>query len=115
MAVAAGATYVARWTTLHVRHLMEGVSAAMNMTGFRFIEVISPCPTCFGRKNDLGLGLDTMKAYQERTTIKHDADPADAGIGLDGRFVIGTFRNTTKPTFRELYDGMAARAAGGRS
>ena len=115
MAVAAGATYVARWTTLHVRHLMEGVSEAMNLKGFRFIEVISPCPTCFGRKNALGRGLDTMKAFRDRTTIRHGADPADAAIGLDGRFIVGTFRNVPRPTFRELYDAVArpAAAAGG--
>ncbi|NUN51757.1 MAG: 2-oxoacid:ferredoxin oxidoreductase subunit beta [Planctomycetaceae bacterium] len=111
MAVAAGATYVARWTTLHVRQLMEGVSEAMGMRGFRFIEVISPCPTCFGRKNDLGRGLDTMKAYRDRTTILHGADPADGAIGLDGRFVVGTFLNAPRPTFGELYGAMASGAA----
>jgi 2-oxoglutarate/2-oxoacid ferredoxin oxidoreductase subunit beta len=120
MAAAAGATYVARWTTLHVRHLMEGVSEAMNLKGFRFIEVISPCPTCFGRKNDLGRGLDTMKAFRDLTHIRNGADPADAAIGLDGRFLVGTFRNAPRPTFLELYDTMAkplaakaADAAGG--
>ncbi len=113
MAAASGAVYVARWTTLHVRQLMETVSQAMNLRGFRFIEVISPCPTCFGRKNDMGRGLDTMKAYRDKVEIRHGADPAEAGIGLDGRFLVGRFRDVPRPTFRELYDGMAARKGGG--
>jgi 2-oxoglutarate ferredoxin oxidoreductase subunit beta len=112
MAVASGAVFVARWTTLHVRQLMETVSRAVHLKGFRFIEVISPCPTCFGRKNDLGRGLDTMKAYRDRTEVRHGAPPEEAAIGLDGRFVVGTFRDIDKPTFREMYDAMAAK--GGR-
>jgi 2-oxoglutarate ferredoxin oxidoreductase subunit beta len=115
MAAAAGASYVARWTTLHARPLMDSVAEALNLRGFRFLEVISPCPTCFGRKNDLGRGVDTMKAFRDRTTIRHGGDPGDAGIGLDGRFTVGVFRNQAKPTFRELYDAMAERARkGGR-
>ena len=110
MAAASGASFVARWTTLHVRQLMESVSKAVNLKGFRFIEVISPCPTCYGRKNDMPRGLDTMKAFRDRTEIRHGADPADAAIGLDGRFLVGVFRDAPKPTFRELYDGMARKA-----
>lgn len=112
MASAAGAVFVARWTTLHVRQLMETVSRAMNLRGFRFIEVISPCPTCFGRKNDLGTGLDTMKAFRDRTEIRHGGDPGDAAIGLDGRFTVGVFRDSPRPTFGELYGAMAKK--GGR-
>jgi 2-oxoglutarate ferredoxin oxidoreductase subunit beta len=114
MAVAAGAVYVARWTTLHVRELMESVAEAVNLRGFRFLEVISPCPTCFGRKNEMGRGLDTMKAYRDRTEIRHGAPPEDAAIGLDGRFLVGTFRNAPRPTFPELYEAMARKVREGK-
>ena len=112
LASAAGAVYVARWTTLHVRQAMESVARAMTLPGFRFIEIISPCPTCFGRKNDLGRGLDTMKAYRDRTDIRNGAPPEEAAIGLDGRFTVGVFHDQSKPTFREQYDAMAARKGG---
>src|SRR5208283_4700451 len=42
---AAGAVYVARWTTFHVRQLSRAISEAFQKKGFSFIEVISPCPT----------------------------------------------------------------------
>lgn len=113
MAVASGASYVARWTTLHVRQLMESVATAMNRTGFRFVEVISPCPTCFGRKNDQGRGVDTLKAYRDRAQVRHGADPAAAGIGLDDPFLVGVFRDAPRPTFRDRYEAMARGKGGG--
>ena len=38
--------------------------------GFCFIEVISPCPTLYQRRNNMGDGLDTMKYYKEDSKIK---------------------------------------------
>ncbi len=47
---AAGANYVARWTTAHVFPLIHSIKEALKQEGFRFIEVISQCPTSFGRR-----------------------------------------------------------------
>ena len=41
--------------------------------GFCFIEVISPCPTLYQRRNKMGDGLDTMKFYKQVSKIKHGA------------------------------------------
>jgi len=110
LAMAAGAVYVARWTTLHVRRLADAIAYALPRRGFRFLEVISPCPTCYGRKNGLGSGLDNLHSYREKAEIRHGADPASAGIERDGSIVVGTFQDIEKPTFGELYE--AQRAAG---
>lgn len=40
----AGAVYVARWTTFHVRQLAHCIQEAFKKKGFSFIEIISPCP-----------------------------------------------------------------------
>jgi 2-oxoglutarate ferredoxin oxidoreductase subunit beta len=42
---AAGATYVARWTTNHVLELTRSIKEAIQHPGFGFIEVLSQCPT----------------------------------------------------------------------
>lgn len=63
---AAGAVYVARWTTFHVKQLARSIGEAFHKKGFSFIEVISPCPTLYQRRNRLGDGLDTMKYYKEK-------------------------------------------------
>jgi len=102
VAAASGATYVARWTSLHVRRLIESIEEAMVKPGFTFIEVISPCPTNYSRRNHLGSALDNMKFFQDKCTIKHDADPKDVDITMDGDIVIGKFVDITKPTFSEV-------------
>jgi 2-oxoglutarate ferredoxin oxidoreductase subunit beta len=103
LATAAGAVFVARWTTLHVRRLANTIAEALNRKGFSFVEVISPCPTCYGRRNEFSRGLESMCAYKERAILKHGADPAEAGIDREGPFIVGKFIDIEKPTYREMY------------
>ena len=49
VARAAGATYVARWTTAHPRQITNAFKEAFNHKGFAFIEILSQCPTQSGR------------------------------------------------------------------
>ena len=42
---AAGATYVARWSTYHVVELTNAMTEALQHRGFAFIEILSQCPT----------------------------------------------------------------------
>ncbi len=49
LAKAAGATYVARWTTAHPRQITTAFKEAINHKGFAFIEILSQCPTQSGR------------------------------------------------------------------
>jgi 2-oxoglutarate ferredoxin oxidoreductase subunit beta len=58
---AAGATFVARWTAYHVKQLAKTMGEALSKKGFRFIEIIAPCPTLYLRRNRLGEGLDEMR------------------------------------------------------
>jgi 2-oxoglutarate/2-oxoacid ferredoxin oxidoreductase subunit beta len=53
LVVAAGATYVARWTTNHVLELTKSIKEAMQNPGFSFIEILSQCPT--QQRNIIGI------------------------------------------------------------
>ena len=53
LAVAAGANYVARWTSYHVKELRDAVIAGIQTPGLSFIEVFCQCPTSFGNKNKI--------------------------------------------------------------
>ena len=53
LAYASGATYVARWTMIHSRDLTDSFVEAINHRGFSFIEVLSPCPINYGRRNKI--------------------------------------------------------------
>ncbi len=102
VAIASGAVYVARWTTLHARRLKESIKEALNKRGFTFIEIISPCPTAYGRRNKIGTGLEEMKYYKERSIIKHNADPAEADLSMGGDLVVGKFKDVDRPTFLDM-------------
>jgi len=101
IAAAAGASFVARWTTAHVHQLSDSIARAVNKKGFCFIEIISPCATVFARKNKGGTGLDLLNEFYRRSVVDHDADPTKIPIGLDGKIVCGEFRNEDKNTFWE--------------
>ncbi len=76
LAQAAGATYVARWTTLQAEQLKESIKRALGASGFRFIEVISQCPTAFGRRAGFKDTAQLIKWFKENTqTIKQPQKP----------------------------------------
>lgn len=101
LAAAAGAVYVARWTALHVKRLTESIKKALQKKGFKFIEVISPCPEIYGRRNKLGKAIDIMKSYRQISEIRHDYDPAKAEITRE-KIIVGEFIDIEKPTYGEL-------------
>ena len=101
LAAASGASYVARWTTMHARRLTDSIAAAANKKGFCFIEIISPCATVFARKNMGGTGLDLLKEFQTRAIIDHEADPTQIPLSMDNEIVCGEFINKDRPTFWE--------------
>jgi 2-oxoglutarate ferredoxin oxidoreductase subunit beta len=105
LSAASGATYVARWTALHVRRLERSILEAINKRGFSVVEVISPCPTYYGRWNKMGSALDQMRYYHDNSVIQHGCDPAKVGIGLGGEVIVGRFVDEDKPTFSDLLKG----------
>ncbi|KPA16437.1 2-oxoglutarate synthase [Candidatus Magnetomorum sp. HK-1] len=65
---ASGASYVARTTTYHVKQLIEMIKGAILHEGFSVVEVLSQCPTNFGRRNKLGGAVEMMESYKSSTT-----------------------------------------------
>ena len=108
MAAAAGAVYVARWTTLHVRRLTSSILEAFNKKGFSFVEVISSCPTSFGRKNKLGAPLEIIQHFHKISVIRNGVHPKDAYVDIEKEIVVGKFVDIEKPTFFDLLEEIYA-------
>lgn len=102
LAASSGAPYVARWTCLHVRRLTWAIEEAIARRGFRFIEVIAPCPTLYSRLNKLGTGLNEMRFYHDSAEVRHGADTRELAIGFHEKIVCGKFVDEPRPTFSEL-------------
>lgn len=99
LAEASGATYVARWTALHLRRVTKSIQEALAKRGFSFIEVIAPCPTLYARRNRLGDGLNRLKFYYESSEIQHGADTKNLDITYQGKLIVGKFVDKERPTF----------------
>ncbi len=99
IADACGAVYVARWTVAHVKHLARSMREAMAKKGFAFIEILSPCPTLFLRRNKLGDGVDQVKYFKEKSVIKNGANTKDVDLNFQGEITVGTFVNRDRPTW----------------
>ena len=108
LAAASGAVYVARWTTLHVRRLTESIKKALRKEGFSFIEVITPCPEIYGRRNKMGTGIDMMNWFMKASEVQHNYDPAKAEITPE-RIILGEFVNVEKPSYGRLLREMIAK------
>ncbi|MBN1277284.1 MAG: 2-oxoacid:ferredoxin oxidoreductase subunit beta [Deltaproteobacteria bacterium] len=103
MAWASGATYVARWTMLHIRELTACIEKALTRSGFSFIEVLAPCPTNYGRRNR-EKSLETLRLYRDKTIIKNNADPSELDVDFQKGVILGEFVDRERPTCIENYD-----------
>ena len=112
LADSSGAVYVARWTVYHVMQLKKAMKEAIQKKGFSFVEVVSPCPTLYGRRNRRGDGLDELKDYKKRSVIKHGADTKDCAMAIDGPIVVGKFVDRDRRTFQEAMDEHLGKVLG---
>ena len=104
LAASSGAAYVARWTCLQTRRLKNTFVEAIGRKGFRFIEVIAPCPILYARRNKLGTGLDLMRFYHDTGEIRHGEDTRNVGIEFQKKIICGKFLDEEGPTFKEMMD-----------
>jgi len=90
LVMAAGATYVARYSVFHIRPLIRALKRALAHEGFAFVEVLSSCPTQYGRRNELPDPVSMLRALKERC-ISIEKARGLSGEELEGKVVIGEF------------------------
>jgi 2-oxoglutarate ferredoxin oxidoreductase subunit beta len=115
LVAAAGASFVARWTSLHVTQVYKAIRRMMEVEGFAFLEVISPCPPTFGEFNGFPEALDEMKYFRDMSVVDHNVDLRDIGISMhpDERLVVGNFIDRRRASYQELLNELKVKAAGG--
>ncbi|MCX7919782.1 MAG: 2-oxoacid:ferredoxin oxidoreductase subunit beta [bacterium] len=109
LAEAAGATYVARGTTFHARQLPKYIQNGLQNKGFSFIDIITGCPTYFGRKNKIG-GPVEMLQWQKAHAITAKEANSLPPEQLNGKFIIGEFVNKSLPEYCEVYQSIIEKA-----
>ncbi|MBU0675151.1 MAG: 2-oxoacid:ferredoxin oxidoreductase subunit beta [Proteobacteria bacterium] len=109
LAVAAGASFVARGTVYHAAQLDGLIKKAVEKTGFSVVEVMSNCHVQFGRRNGMPDPVSMLNWFKDRAVPVGTA--ADLSPGeLDGKFSIGVLADVDKPNFHEEYRKIQERA-----
>ncbi len=111
---AAGAVYVARWTVFHVRQLARAFEEMFAKKGFSFIEVLSPCPTLYQRRNKMGDALDTMKFYKSVSKVRNGAPTHEVSLSKSGEIIVGKFVDRERADYRNLMHDKMIESLGDR-
>ena len=112
LADSCGAVYVARWTSYHVRQATKSIHEALLLNGFRFIEIMAPCPTLYSRRNRLGDGLKQMQYYKKKSRVENGADTRDVALDFQGEIVVGKFIQRERPTYLESMNARLSEVLG---
>jgi len=113
LVAAAGASFVARWTAIHVRQITAAISRMMEVKGFAFMEVLSPCPPTFGEFNGFPDALDMMEYFRDKSVVDHSADLSkiDVTARPEDEVVVGNFIDRRRPSYQELLNDLRTRVA----
>ncbi len=108
LATAAGATFVARSTVYHVKQLQTLIKKAISHNGFSVLEILSQCPTYFGRKNKKGSAVDMLNSFKDGT-VPVGSEKKKKNPELIER---GIFVESDQPEYCQAYAEMVERASG---
>jgi len=106
---AAGASFVARSTAYHAKEATQYLKKAITHKGFSVVEILSQCPTHYGRKNKEGDAPDMLDVYKN-TTAKIGSKALEQNPDLIPR---GIFVDEQRGEYCELYDKLIEKAMGG--
>ncbi|HBM16874.1 MAG TPA: 2-oxoacid:ferredoxin oxidoreductase subunit beta [Lentisphaeria bacterium] len=110
LAKGAGGTFVARTTAYHYAEIVSIMKKAIQHKGFSVVEILSQCPTYFGRKNKMKGASEMMDFFKDRTTsIGSDAKKADPTLIERGIFV-----QKESSEYCENYDKIIEMASKGK-
>jgi 2-oxoglutarate ferredoxin oxidoreductase subunit beta len=119
LARAAGAVYVARWTTAHSREVIKSIKKGLQKKGVAFIEILSQCPVNKKQFKDpkdylkffLNETIRYSPTYDDETSSHVFKDLNDCFTAhYEGKIIVGEIQDLDRPDYHELYEGLKKRA-----
>lgn len=102
LAAAAGASYVARSTIYHTARLDKFIEQALTKRGFSVVEVLSPCPTAYGRMNKAG-GPVEMLLFQKDHTVSLEKAAKMTPEELTDKIIVGVLVDREQADYQTNY------------
>ncbi len=103
LAIGAGATFVARADVYRVMKLDNVIEKAIAHNGFSVVEILTTCPTYFGRKNQMAATVDLIERLNRITVTPRQAERMSPEE-MKGKLVRGILHQEEKPEYVENYD-----------
>jgi len=107
LAEAAGATFVARGTTYQTEQLEQLIEQAIRKKGFSVVEVLTQCPTIYGRYNRMGSAVEMLKWQEEHTVSIEDA--RSSAEKAKGKILTGVFLDIERTEYIAQYEKMVEK------
>lgn len=108
LAAGAGASFVARETVAKPLLLDRLIERAIRKKGFSLVEVMTPCPTTYGRLNKAGDAVEMTVYLREHAVSKAKAETLSEEQRQDA-IVTGVLVDLDKPEYAEQYARLAER------
>jgi 2-oxoglutarate ferredoxin oxidoreductase subunit beta len=109
LAVAAGASFVARGTVYHANQLSGLMEKGFLKQGFSVVEVISHCHTQYGKLNRMG-GAVAMLEWQRDHAVPVEQAAKMSQEDLADKFLTGVLVDREMPVYQDEYEKVRARA-----
>lgn len=105
VAIAAGATFVAKSTAYHAAQLATQIEKGIQNKGFSVIECISPCPTGYGRRNNMKNPVEMYEQLRDNS-ISLAKSKELSNLELKDKHIIGIYKDEDSPEFVNTYMDM---------
>ena len=99
LAIAAGANYVSRWTSYHVKELEKAIKTGLETPGFSFVEAMVQCPTAYGRRNKFRQVADHVEYLRAHSLLKakYDRMIEESKPIPEDMFIVGELTRRNRP------------------
>ena len=109
LTIAAGASFVARSTVYHAKVLERMIEKAMRKIGFSLVEIMSPCPTAYGKLNKKGMPKDLI-LNQKSQAVNIEKSKTMSPEDLRGRIITGVLADRELPDYINTNDKIMSQA-----
>jgi 2-oxoglutarate/2-oxoacid ferredoxin oxidoreductase subunit beta len=105
---AAGATYVARGTPYGYLQLVRLLAGGLSHRGFALVEVMSSCPTHYGRMNVSADPVELMRVQQNQAVPLEKYSTGTAA--RPEHYPVGVLHHVERPEFADAYEEVRHRS-----
>lgn len=115
LALGAGAGFVARTTSFDHKQLTSYIKRAITHKGFAFVDILTSCPTYFGRMNEIAEPYDMVHYLRDTSSPLHDCTCGESDEPKPEVMPTGIFREEERADYESLYKQKVAAAGAKRS